>query len=124
LNVYLSHRQLSIYFLAPPRLLCDTMEVEALKDHEGDSEMSEEASTSLSPAPSGLVPTGPILRYGDRLAFTYFAAPTPQPQQLNRPESDVFWLTVDHQLVYLSFFADTGPVSILHCTDELLHQHN
>jgi hypothetical protein len=53
-----------------------------------------------------------VLRYGDRLAFTYFKAPAPTPQQLNRQESDIFWLTVDHQLVYLSFFADTGPVSI------------
>lgn len=58
-------------------------------------------------------PSGPICEFGDRLGYTYFAAPVPTADQLNlaHRQTDTFWLTVDNDLTYLSFFRDTGPVS-------------
>ena len=57
-------------------------------------------------------PVGPVCEFGDRLGYAYFAKPVPTPQQLNaaHKHSETFWITVDNDLTYLSFFRDTGPV--------------
>lgn len=63
-----------------------------------------------------LRPSAPLCEFGDRLGFTYFAKPLPTAAQLNhahRHGSETYWLTVDNDLTYLSFFRDTGPVSTL-----------
>ncbi|GAA6019976.1 hypothetical protein JCM11491_006729, partial [Sporobolomyces phaffii] len=95
-------------------------------------------------------PSGPICAFGSRLAYTYFPAPAPLPDQLNaaRPappaptasESSTstspttapspsltggdYWFTIDDQLVYLSFFQDYGPLNIGCLYRFCLHLHN
>ena len=70
------------------------------------------ASASLAPS---LEPAFPVCDFGDRLGYTYFSAPVPTADQLNIAHShtDTHWLTVDQDLTYLSFFKDTGPVSVV-----------
>ncbi|CAK5276070.1 unnamed protein product [Mycena citricolor] len=78
----------------------------------------------------------PLCRFGDRLYFTTFPHPTPNPMVLNRlaaepdnrprvrtrprdPEvaaadetASYYYFTIDDQLLYLSFFQDWGPLNI------------
>ena len=95
-------------------------------DVEGDQASSSGSGSSIQntiadsaqPVPStsapmpNLHPAGPVCEFGDRLGYTYFAKPTPTAQQLNSAHktTETFWLTVDNDLTYLSFFRDTGPV--------------
>jgi hypothetical protein len=54
-----------------------------------------------------------VCSYGSRLGFSYFSSPCPSAQALNsdvRNETD-FYFTVDDELLYLSFFQDTGPLN-------------
>lgn len=93
-------------------------------DHDGDSIITDSeqvqpqqhepiASTSgASVAPAEqLSPSGPICAYGSRLAYTYFPAPPPRAEYLNQLQEDVHFFSVDDQLVYLSFFQDSGPLN-------------
>lgn len=67
---------------------------------------------SLLSRPPALTPSGPICTYGPRLAYTFFPSPAPRPEQLNAVEdSMVHFFTVDDQLLYLSFFQDSGPLN-------------
>lgn len=73
------------------------------------------ASTSTAPWPGANTrPSGPMCEFGDRLGYTYFSKPVPTAEQLNaiHKHTATFWLTVDNDLTYLSFFKDTGPVSL------------
>lgn len=83
-----------------------------------------------------VLPLGPICSYGNRLTFTYFNSTsstsnsTPTPEYLNSnyskfilgaiPNSSAsgnniiggtHWFTIDDQLLYLSFFQDSGPLN-------------
>lgn len=88
-----------------------------------------------------ILPLGPICSYGNRLAYTYFnSSPqnnhiAPSPESLNLNYSKVIlgavpsnagsssisvggagtggthWFTIDDQLLYLSFFQDSGPLN-------------
>lgn len=79
------------------------------------------AATSTSKAPStsrlssttNTRPSGPVCEFGERLGYTYFSKPVPTADELNaaHKHTETFWLTVDNDLTYLSFFRDTGPVS-------------
>lgn len=64
----------------------------------------------LSPPPV-LSPSGPICTYGPRLAYTFFPSPAPRPEHLNAVDANVHFFTVDDQLLYLSFFQDSGPLN-------------
>lgn len=75
------------------------------------------ATTSTRPSATRLAstnihPAGPVCEYGDRLGYTYFSKPVPTADDLNtvNKHTQTFWLTVDNDLTYLSFFRDTGPV--------------
>lgn len=80
-----------------------------------DSEAAPLASTSAlanaSPAQALLQPSGPICAYGSRLAYTYFPTPAPRAEVLNQLQQEVHFFSVDDQLVYLSFFQDSGPLN-------------
>lgn len=91
-------------------------------DHDGDSiltdsdhqQQSAVASTSASAsavAAAPLSPSGPICAYGSRLAYTYFPSPAPRAEVLNQLQGEVHFFSVDDQLVYLSFFQDSGPLN-------------
>ncbi|KAJ7499268.1 phosphoprotein phosphatase [Mycena latifolia] len=78
----------------------------------------------------------PLCRFGDRLYFTTFPQPAPNPLVLNRLAADpgnrprvrtrprdahaasadetatYYYFTIDDQLLYLSFFQDWGPLNI------------
>lgn len=97
-------------------------------DNDGDSVLND--SPSLVPHPVR-APAGPLCTYGPRLAYTYFKSPAPRPETLNAASGrartkglgggggdddagdDVenHWFTVDDQLLYLSFFQDSGPLN-------------
>jgi len=70
-------------------------------------------SSTAAAATPRMRPSGPVCEFGERLAYTYFAKPVPTAAHLNsvHSQTNTFWLTVDDQLTYLSFFKDTGPVS-------------
>lgn len=105
-----------------------TMDATPVVDHDGDSIITDD-SPSPQPKPSSSrasvpVPSGPICSYGTRLGYTYFAAPAPSPDLLNsiseahegaevegEASRAVHWFTVDDQLLYLSFFMDSGPLN-------------
>lgn len=74
------------------------------------SSVSRHASTSSS---TNVRPSGPVCEFGERLGYTYFSKPVPTADELNtaHKHTETFWLTVDNDLTYLSFFRDTGPVS-------------
>ncbi|GLB33472.1 putative dual specificity protein phosphatase, N-terminal half [Lyophyllum shimeji] len=77
----------------------------------------------------------PLCHFGDRLYFTTFPHPAPQPYTLNLPAepsnqprvrarprggpaaspddiASYYYFTIDDQLLYLSFFQDWGPLNI------------
>lgn len=75
---------------------------------------SKHTSTSTSTSSSANIrPSGPVCEFGERLGYTYFSKPVPTAEELNtaHKHTETFWLTVDNDLTYLSFFRDTGPVS-------------
>lgn len=95
-------------------------------DPDGDSVLNDSPSLSSSRSPALPAPSGPFCTYGPRLAYTYFKSPAPRPEQLNagspgggggsggrvdEPQSENHWFTVDDQLLYLSFFQDSGPLN-------------
>lgn len=77
------------------------------------STSSSAAAPGVAPPGVNLRPSGPVCEFGDRLGYTYFSKPLPTAAQLNTAHrhTETFWLTVDNDLTYLSFFRDTGPVS-------------
>ena len=105
-------------------------------DTDGDSMITDDTPSPTPAAASSLhatgalsppSPSGPICNYGSRLAFTYFLSPAPHPDTLNAEvpvwpvagtatpggsgPREVHWFTVDDQLLYLSFFMDSGPLN-------------
>lgn len=74
---------------------------------------SEMTTTNPVNPLSPLLPSGPICSYGPRLAYTYFPSPAPAAEQLNAgtDHDRIHFFTVDDQLLYLSFFQDTGPLN-------------
>ncbi len=78
------------------------------EDGDGDSIIQDEPVIG---SPVGYKPGGPICQFGNRLAYTYFARPAPAAEVLNDGNEDEFWFTVDDQLLYLSFFQDSGPLN-------------
>ncbi|KAI5122128.1 hypothetical protein M0805_000776 [Coniferiporia weirii] len=79
----------------------------------------------------------PLCHFSDRLFFTTFPHPAPAPLVLNRPAAErgtpppirprsnnigppatpdedatYYYFTIDHQLLYLSFFKDWGPLNL------------
>lgn len=104
--------------------------MESSLDNDGDSILTDDlpSPTPTTPhhhdadADSGMIPAiprGPMCSYGPRLAYTYFDNPTPRPETLNRtnstdvddPNLNLHWFTIDDQLLYLSFFQDSGPLN-------------
>ncbi|KAK4047913.1 cell division control protein 14 [Microbotryomycetes sp. JL201] len=83
------------------------------------------ASTSSSPrkVPTRVRPSGPVCEYGPRLAFTYFSQPAPAQHELNAVQQDAHFFTVDDQLVYLSFYQDSGPLNAACLYRFCLHVH-
>jgi hypothetical protein len=69
------------------------------------------ANASPAAAEALLQPSGPICAYGTRLAYTYFPTPAPRAEVLNQLQQEVHFFSVDDQLVYLSFFQDSGPLN-------------
>ncbi|BGP31532.1 cell division control protein 14 [Rhodotorula toruloides] len=72
-------------------------------------------------AKSTPLPAGPVLTFGPRLGYTYFAQPAPRAEALNAltpgregdgGEEGIYWFSVDDQLLYLSFFQDYGPLNV------------
>lgn len=82
-----------------------------LTDSEAAPLASTSALTNASPAEALLQPSGPICAYGSRLAYTYFPTPAPRAEVLNQLQQEVHFFSVDDQLVYLSFFQDSGPLN-------------
>lgn len=96
-------------------------------DPDGDSVLNDSPSLSSSRSTALPSPSGPFCTYGPRLAYTYFKSPAPRPEQLNagspegegggsgvrgeEPHAENHWFTVDDQLLYLSFFQDSGPLN-------------
>lgn len=93
-------------------------------DDDDNDEDAQHASRSVPTPPSAaptIQPSGPICSYGPRLAYTYFATtatttngrgrPLPAAEQLNQMQRDIHFFTVDDQLVYLSFYQDSGPLN-------------
>lgn len=84
------------------------------------------AASSTSPArqrgaKGAPLPAGPVLTFGPRLGYTYFAQPAPRAEALNAltpgregdgGEEGIYWFSVDDQLLYLSFFQDYGPLNV------------
>ncbi|KAK4052552.1 cell division control protein 14 [Microbotryomycetes sp. JL221] len=68
-------------------------------------------------------PSGPVCEYGPRLAYTYFSQPVPSQHVLNACQQDVHFFTVDDQLVYLSFYQDSGPLNAACLYRFCLHVH-
>lgn len=83
---------------------------------------SKATSTSTSTA-SRTRPAGTVCEFGERLGYTYFAKPVPTAEELNsaHKHTETFWLTVDNDLTYLSFFRDTGPVSCVFIISRHMH---
>lgn len=79
-------------------------------DPDGDSVLLDSAPV-LSPQQRSPRPLVPLCAFGTRLAFTYFARPAPLAEVLNAGNEEEFWFTVDDQLLYLSFFQDSGPLN-------------
>jgi hypothetical protein len=78
-------------------------------------------ASSSSASRQSPLPAGPVLSFGPRLGYTYFAHPAPRAEVLNAltPGSEgdggdegIYWFTVDDQLQYLSFFQDYGPLNV------------
>ncbi|KAL8287200.1 hypothetical protein RQP46_003652 [Phenoliferia psychrophenolica] len=109
---------------------------------------SSSGATDSCPAPAPPTPNGPICSYGSRLGFTYFPSPAPLPDLLNEQvpvyplastaaaagvevgagggaaaPREVHWFTVDDQLLYLSFFMDSGPLNAACLYRFCLHVH-
>lgn len=85
-------------------------------DNDGDSIITDgEVPTATNPSSStsaaSLQPSGPVCSFGARLGYTYFTTPSPRPEVLNQLQGDIHFFTVDDQLVYLSFFQDSGPLN-------------
>ncbi|SGY79777.1 BQ5605_C008g05219 [Microbotryum silenes-dioicae] len=91
-----------------------------LDEHEGalDAAGADQAGSSLFAQP-----IGPICAYGPRLAYTYFNSPVPRAEALNAVQDDVHFFTVDDQLLYLSFFQDSGPLNAACLYRFCLHVH-
>ncbi|KAM0789116.1 hypothetical protein ACM66B_003171 [Microbotryomycetes sp. NB124-2] len=89
------------------------------------SHIQPHASTSSSncKVPSRVRPSGPVCEYGPRLAFTYFTQPAPSQHDLNACQPDAHFFTVDDQLVYLSFYQDSGPLNAACLYRFCLHVH-
>ena len=66
-----------------------------------------------------------VCEFGDRLGYTYFGKPLPAADALNAAyrHTDTHWFTVDHDLTYLSFFRDTGPLNVGCLYRFCLHLH-
>lgn len=83
-----------------------------MSHHGRDSSIASSTSSShhSSSSPS-LTPSGPICTFGPRLAYTYFPSPSPRAELLNSSQQQVHFFTIDDQLLYLSFFQDSGPLN-------------
>ncbi|SCZ98519.1 BZ3500_MvSof-1268-A1-R1_Chr7-1g09187 [Microbotryum saponariae] len=91
-----------------------------LDEHDGalDAAGADQAGSSLFAQPIGA-----ICAYGPRLAYTYFNSPVPRAEALNAVQDDVHFFTVDDQLLYLSFFQDSGPLNAACLYRFCLHVH-
>lgn len=78
------------------------------EDGDGDSILADEIPLG---SPRGPTPCIAPCLFGTRLAFTYFQRPAPAADVLNYANEDELWFTVDEQLLYLSFFQDSGPLN-------------
>lgn len=111
------------------------MDGDSVITDDSPSPSQPQASSSRATRTPPPTPNGPICSYGSRLGFTYFAAPAPMPDLLNAElpvyptpalteagaaagaaggaslPREVHWFTVDDQLLYLSFFMDSGPLN-------------
>lgn len=76
-----------------------------------DERAAPMASTSKASASGAPSPSGPVCAYGNRLAYTYFKQPAPPQDRLNELQDDIYFFTIDDQLLYLSFFQDSGPLN-------------
>lgn len=82
------------------------------------------SASSSSASRQSPLPAGPVLSFGPRLGYTYFANPAPRAEVLNAltlgssggegdgGDEGIYWFTVDDQLQYLSFFQDYGPLNV------------
>jgi len=80
--------------------------------HTASSSLPTPSTSTTATQTPRMRPSGPVCEFGERLAYTYFSKPVPTAAHLNsvHSQTNTFWLTVDDQLTYLSFFKDTGPV--------------
>ncbi|KAK9897117.1 phosphatases II [Cystobasidium minutum MCA 4210] len=81
---------------------------------------------STSTTTANIRPSGPVCEFGERLGYTYFSKPVPTAEELNtaHKHTETFWLTVDNDLTYLSFFRDTGPLNVACLYRFCLHLHD
>ena len=93
---------------------------------------SSSSRTPIKPTTSSIPPSGPVCTYGSRLAFTYFPGRALGEDELNAADAHAHapspststaataggggggnhFFTIDHELVYLSFYKDSGPLNI------------
>ncbi|KAJ1021907.1 hypothetical protein NDA16_003669 [Ustilago loliicola] len=106
-------------------------------------------SPSRSPRKSKLWPAHPLIRIHKRLWFTYFSGELPSEETLNLNNgqsaawknfsdseikkyvdpsetnpSRLHWFNIDHDLVYLSFWFDWGPLNVAMFYRFCLHVHH
>lgn len=56
--------------------------------------------------------------------YTYFNGALPNPDSLNDASGEsTYWFTIDNQLIYLSFYQDTGPLNVAMFYRFSLHLH-
>ncbi|SCV70956.1 BQ2448_3718 [Microbotryum intermedium] len=92
-------------------------------DDEDNEGVADPAGADASSSTSFVQPIGAICAYGPRLAYTYFDSPVPRADALNAVQDDVHFFTVDDQLLYLSFFQDSGPLNAACLYRFCLHVH-
>lgn len=83
----------------------------AAQESESVARASHDGQGDSSARRSAIPASGPVCEYGPRLAYTYFESPAPSATRLNDARQDVHFFTVDDQLVYLSFYQDSGPLN-------------
>jgi hypothetical protein len=86
--------------------VASTSTLQPLASADMDSVMSSETDLEASPE-ACYAHTGPMCAYGSRLSYTYFSG-SPTPEQLAAADPGAYWLNIDNQLVYLSFFQVRG----------------
>jgi len=90
-----------------------------------DSITTDGVDEALAGADSVEAPQhGPVCSFGPRLVYTFFPAPAPSADALNEAANgSTYWFTIDAQLIYLSFFQDTGPLNVAMFYRFSLHLH-